>query len=145
MTTEGETDLHAEYVEERDRLRLMAQLDHIVYALELDEQLDVPGSLGVAAESCGGEALWCAIANQPLILTRLTRMVLGLLDSYLHAADVQTHLNEQGRLRDERARALASDLSIITDALAEAESIEDALCITPPAQSCHSRNKVSHR
>ena len=111
----AETSLYDEYAQEQQqRQRLTSQLDHIVQALQLDEQLDVPASLGVPAESCEGEALWQAIAYQPLILTRLSRMILGVLDSYLNAADVQSYLNEQGRVR-------ARDLSIVTDALTESQ------------------------
>lgn len=113
--TNEETSLYDEYANQQ-RQRLADQLDHLVDALKLDEQLDVPASLGVPADECAGEALWRAIAHQPFILTRLSRMILSVLDGYLYAADTQAYLNEQGR-----ARVL--DLAIITEALTPSEPL----------------------
>ena len=115
MTSDIATSDYDRWADEQ-RERLASQLDHIVAALALDDAVDVPASLGLPAEECLGEALWLAIAHQPLILTRLSRMILSVLDSYLNAADVQSHLNEQGRAR-------ARDLSVITDALTESRTI----------------------
>ena len=115
MTSDIATSDYDRWADEQ-RERLSMQLDHIVVALALDDALDVPASLGLPADECQGEALWLAIASQPLILTRLSRMILSVLDGYLNAADVQSHLNEQGRAR-------ACDLSVITDALTESRTM----------------------
>jgi len=74
---------------ERDRLFTVAQLDHLVNALEIEMPGRVGEALDLPTNACRGEALYSAIAVNPLILSRLASKVSELLvPKLLNVADL---------------------------------------------------------